>query len=184
MKDKQMNDENLLSSLSSLKKVRAPDAVVRALYRRIREGEPESKPSVRLFDFPGLRREVLITILVTIMITVPLTFFLTKRFTNIKSKQKTYIVKLIYENIDAEGVNVIGDFNNWNSEGYGMKRIQGTNLWTVSIPLEEGIYKYVFLIDNKEWAVDPFSQITVKDNFGNESSLIVLSDSLEDEIEL
>lgn len=184
MKDKPINDENLRSSFKSLKRMRAPDAAVRALYRRIREGSSESKPSVRLFDFPGLRREVIITILVTIMITVPLTFFLTKRFTDLKSAQKTYIVKLIYENRDAEGVHVIGDFNNWNSEGYGMKRIQGTYLWTVDIPLEEGIYKYVFLIDNTEWAVDPFSQITVKDNFGNESSLIVLSDSMEDETAL
>ena len=184
MKNKPINDENLRSSLNSLKKMRAPDAVVRTLYRRIKEGQPESKQSVRIFDFPGLRREVLIAILVTLIITVPLTFFLTKRSTNVKSSQKTYIVKLIYENMDAEGVYVIGDFNNWNSEGYGMKRIQGSNLWTASIPLEEGIYKYVFLIDNKEWAVDPYSQITVKDNFGNESSLIVLSDSLEGETEL
>ena len=98
--------------------------------------------------------------------------------------QRTYIVKLIYENRDAEGVHVIGDFNNWNSDGYGMKRIQGTHIWTVDISLDEGVYKYVFLIDNTEWVVDPFSQITVKDNFGNDSSLIVLSGNMEDETSL
>ena len=181
MNIKPFNDEDLRSSFKSLKRMRAPDSAVRALYRRLREGQPEPKSSARLLDFPGLKREVLITLVATILITVPLTFFLTKRFTSIKPIQKTYIVKLIYENRDAEGVYVIGDFNNWNSEGYGMKRIQGTNIWTVDISLEEGVYKYVFLIDNKEWVVDPFSQIKVKDNFGNESSLIVLSENMEDE---
>ena len=128
MKIKPFNDENMRASFRSLKRMRAPDSAVRALYRRLREGQPEPKSSARLLDFPGLKREVLITLVATILITVPLTFFLTKRFTSIKPIQKTYIVKLIYENRDAEGVYVIGDFNNWNPKGSLLKKLKEANI--------------------------------------------------------
>jgi 1,4-alpha-glucan branching enzyme len=88
-------------------------------------------------------------------------------------------MRFVYENGAAKNVRIVGDFNNWSRRGMSMKRVLGTDYWTVEIPLEEGIYKYVFLVDNSEWTPDPLSEIKTHDNFGNESSLILLLDNPE-----
>jgi len=84
----------------------------------------------------------------------------------------------------ADTVTLLGDFNNWKKGEVNMQKIQNTDFWTAEITLSEGIYKYAFLIDDNRWSKDPMAQINVKDDFGKESSLIVLVDTPEQKVKL
>jgi 1,4-alpha-glucan branching enzyme len=55
-----------------------------------------------------------------------------------------------------------------------MRKLQGSSLWVVEVPLPEGLYRYAFLVDDTEWTPDPLSEVRMKDDFGMDSSLIVL----------
>jgi hypothetical protein len=178
-------DENLEKALCSLRKIQVPSNVVTELYRRI-EKERESKTRVGLFILDTLRRkkQIIIAVFATLLFAVPVTYYLTRQSTRIKAAKRTFVVQFIYENKHAEEVHLIGDFNNWSKQGAQMQKIEDTHYWTVQVPLNEGIYKYVFLVDDEKWAIDPLSQIRVTDNFGIESSLIVLMDTYKENFEL
>jgi 1,4-alpha-glucan branching enzyme len=53
---------------------------------------------------------------------------------------------------------VAGDFNNWES-GYTEKAVQlkknSDGVWSVTLPLKPGRYKYKFVVDNSKWENDP-----------------------------
>jgi hypothetical protein len=179
------NDKNLEKALCSLRKIQAPKKVVTKLYRRIeKERESKSRSGFFLLDILRHKKQIITAVFATLLFAVPVTFYLTRQFTAIKTVKYTYVVQFIYENKDAERVHLIGDFNNWSKQGAQMQKIQDTHYWTVHVPLNEGIYKYVFLVDDEKWAIDPLSQIRVTDHFGIESSLIVLMDIYEENLEL
>ncbi len=178
-------DENLEKALSSLRKIQAPNKVVTELYRRIeKERDFKTRFGSLLLDILRRKKQIITAVLATLLFAVPVTFYLTRQFTAIKTVKYTYVVQFIYENKDAKKVDLIGDFNNWSKRGTQMQKIQDTHYWTVHVPLSEGIYKYVFLVDDEKWAVDPLAQIRVTDSFGIESSLIVLTDTSEENSEL
>jgi hypothetical protein len=160
-----------------VEKVAAPASAIASLYRRI--GERAAHPrragwSSRLF--PRFRVEVVFAVLLTLALSVPLTFLLTKSRV-VTDGGRTYVVRFVYENSSAETVHLTGDFNNWHT--LGMNRIGETPYWSAEIVLNEGIYKYSFLIDNEVWTADPLSPLKVRDSYGNETSLIVLVDEEE-----
>lgn len=178
-------DENLEKALRSLRKVQVPNKVVTELYRQIeKECEYKSRFGFFLLDILRQKKQIIIAVFATLLFAVPVTFYLTRQFTAVKGDNYTHVVQFIYENKDAKKVHLIGDFNNWSKQGVQMQKIQDTHYWTVHVPLKEGIYKYVFLVDDEKWAVDPLSQIRVTDNLGIESSLIVLMDTYEENLEL
>jgi hypothetical protein len=183
------HDETLKKRLRALSRITAPQSSLDVLMRRVREGETEEKnPYSSFLTFlmtvrQLFARKVLAAVMVTLLISVPFTFFLTSQHFS-KIDTKTFVVRFVYENKAAENVRIVGDFNNWSRSGMSMKRVQGTDYWTVEIPLEEGIYRYVFLVDNNEWTPDPLSEIKTHDNFGNESSLLLLLNNPEEGINL
>jgi hypothetical protein len=111
----------------------------------------------------------------TLCVAVPATFFIgagARR--GGRGQEKIYVVRLVYEQRNAGRVAVIGDFNDWQRGTAEMKRVPGTSLWTIELPLREGLYRYAFLIDEKEWKADPLARVTLKDDFGKDNSLMVL----------
>ena len=181
--DEEHIDRELRRMFSSLARVKAPGHAIDSLHRRI--GEEGNGETVKKRMFRPLRVgwQLAAAVLATLVISIPLTFLLTRNFTE-KAVQKTYIVRFIYENESAETVHLMGDFNNWHRDGFSMQRIGGTPYWTVELKLTEGVYKYAFLVDSKMWTADPLSMLRVKDNFGNENSLIVLFDEREERTRL
>ncbi|TYB31761.1 MAG: hypothetical protein FXF47_02505 [Candidatus Mcinerneyibacterium aminivorans] len=69
---------------------------------------------------------------------------------------------------DAESVKLVGDFNNWNREGINLKNQNG--YWKTQIKLEEGSYRYFFIVDGKV-VLDPANP-TIDDPFGDKLSLV------------
>ena len=189
------HDEELKRRLSTLKRIPAPESALTKLYDRIRAVKyrtvkyrtvkhqtvkhrtgKEKYVSARPNPFFSLlfnARVAIITAVVTLSISIPLTFFFTRSY-SITPIKKTYVVRFVYENQTAEKVYLVGDFTSWSKNRVGMQKVKGTDYWTVEISLEEGIYKYVFLVDESLWTPDPLSNIKVLDDFGNESSLMVL----------
>ncbi len=74
---------------------------------------------------------------------------------------------------DAKRVCVAGSFNDWNTEGYPLKK-DGGGTWRTKIDLPVGRHEYKFFIDGV-WAQDtPCAEIT-PNAFGTHNCAIVVS---------
>jgi len=59
---------------------------------------------------------------------------------------------------DAKEVFVSGDFNNWRPDGSMINTPGG---WERSFDLFKGTYEYKFIIDGRDWILDPANPDTV-----------------------
>jgi len=75
---------------------------------------------------------------------------------------------------EAASVAVVGDFNDWNSESNKLERFSPSGVWTATMNLAPGRYKYTFVIDGKEWVADPLAPKATNDDFGTPSSVILV----------
>jgi hypothetical protein len=198
--DRDEGDRDLRERFASLARVKAPENAVKGIYTRV-EGlaretrSPERSPAgerhpgfsgiggffARFFPSLTPARAALFASLLTLCLTVPATFFIGMNVRRGKTaSEKIYVVRLVFEHRNADRVAVIGDFNNWQKGAAEMQRVPGTSLWAIEIPLQEGLYRYAFLIDEKEWKADPLARVTLKDDFGKDNSLIVLTNEREE----
>ncbi len=72
---------------------------------------------------------------------------------------------------NASGVALAGNFSNWQPK-YQLTRTAG-GVWTVTIPLEQGVYKYAFVVNGKTWQADPLAP-SESDGFGGQNSQIAV----------
>src|SRR6478672_646612 len=70
----------------------------------------------------------------------------------------------------AGEVNLVGDFNGWNSGANPMKR-QPDGAWLIQVPLYHGHHQYVFMVDGKA-VLDPKAQGIARNQKGEKVSLI------------
>jgi hypothetical protein len=177
MKKRKLPDQEILSIFAKAARIKAPEHVVRKLRRKIADEEHGSTSEAFVHSslrLPG--RRLVMAVLLTLIVSVPLTFFTTKYVLEDRPVSNNYVVRFVFEKGDAQSVKLVGDFNGWNSEQTEMRRVAHTDLWMTEVVLSQGLYRYGFLIDNKDWAVDPIAKINVKDDFGKESSLLMLLD--------
>ncbi len=71
-------------------------------------------------------------------------------------------------------VNVPGDFNNWSTDADAMTR-GDDGVWRVTIPLDEGVHHYKFVIDGSQWVNDPDADPSLNegDNYGGVNSGVI-----------
>lgn len=81
------------------------------------------------------------------------------------------VVRLELRAPAARHVSVAGTFNRWNAEVNQMARNE-EGLWTATLPLEPGVYAYMFIIDGREWVADPNAPTVRDDGFGNRNSVM------------
>ncbi|MBI2571358.1 MAG: hypothetical protein HYV63_30495 [Candidatus Schekmanbacteria bacterium] len=71
-----------------------------------------------------------------------------------------------YFEADADGgfvvyrpstIALVGDFNHWNKVSHLLEDLDGDGVWTVSIDVPPGRYRYNFLVDETNWFADPLS---------------------------
>ena len=72
---------------------------------------------------------------------------------------------------EAHEVALVGDFNGWRPEHRLHQVTPG--VWTVDVELAPGVYSYVFMVDGKEWRLDPLAP-RVTDGFGGSSSRVAV----------
>jgi hypothetical protein len=190
LRDRDDGDRDLRRRFASLARVKAPEGAVKGVCARVerlskktghprRSGQGTFVP--RLLPVLTPARAALLASFLTLCIAVPATFFIgvnARRGTT--GPEKVYIVRLVYEHRNAEHIAVIGDFNNWQKGAAEMSRVPGTSLWSIEIPLREGLYRYAFLVDEKEWKADPLARVSLKDDYGKDNSLMVLVNGREE----
>lgn len=81
------------------------------------------------------------------------------------------LVRLVVLQPDARAVQVAGDFNGWDPARTPLEPL-GTGAWTVTLPLEPGRYKYMFVVDGATWIPDPFASEQEDDGFGARNAVL------------
>ena len=71
---------------------------------------------------------------------------------------------------DAQEVFLVGEFNDWDPNGYRMRRFKDGTC-KKSVPLKPGRYEYRFLVDG-QWWTDPNNGEKTTNPYGSENSVI------------
>lgn len=78
-------------------------------------------------------------------------------------------VKFEFAASEAQEVFLAGDFNDWDTSMYPMKRDK-KGVWKTTLPLAPGRYEYRFLVDG-QWENDPSCSCCVPNQFGSMNCL-------------
>lgn len=76
--------------------------------------------------------------------------------------------------VEARKIALLGDFNSWSKEKYILENIRN-NTWKIKFKLFPGRYRYKFLVNDTIWISDPRALEYVDDEFGEKTSLLVVS---------
>lgn len=77
----------------------------------------------------------------------------------------------------ASSVALLGDFNDWSPGATPMQPEDGSGVWSVSVPLTPGRYRYAFLVDGERWLNDPTAPRALEDDFGRPNSVLTIGGS-------
>jgi len=172
-------DEKFRKLFQSMPRFETPQELVSKVYHLIENEDivEEREKIYNYFNIKIRRLKTYIVVLATALIILfPIMFFYI-RPTKTTHNGTVYIVKFVYRDESARNIHIVGDFNGWDKKGIPMRKIKGTNIWVAEISLKSGTYRYNFLVNGNQWAIDPFSNIKIKDKFGHESSVLVLLQS-------
>jgi hypothetical protein len=78
---------------------------------------------------------------------------------------------------EAGAVSLVGDFNDWNELATPMTPVAGDGVWSVTVPLAPGRYRYSFLVDGMTWLADPAAPRGLEDDFGRPNSVVTVGGS-------
>ncbi len=92
------------------------------------------------------------------------------------TKPKTINITFVLYKPDAFSVQLAGDFNNWNPSVGVLENKNG--YWMTTVNLEPGQYKYMFVVNEKEWIPDPANSEYVISAFGGENSVVEVGNSI------
>lgn len=72
---------------------------------------------------------------------------------------------------NAKRVALAGSFNQWDADKDLLSGPDQNGVWSIFIPLTDGRYEYLFLIDEAQWLLDPYGP-SVEDGLGGRNSVI------------
>jgi 1,4-alpha-glucan branching enzyme len=71
----------------------------------------------------------------------------------------------------AMRVQLAGSFTNWEPR-YELRQ-SAPGIWTITVPLTEGVHDYAFVVDGQQWVPDPHAP-QIGDGFGGTNSRLAL----------
>lgn len=71
----------------------------------------------------------------------------------------------------ARSVAIAGSFNSWDIHKNRLSGPDKNGLWNIFLPLTEGRYEYLFVVNEKDWQPDP-AVPQVDDGFGRRNSVL------------
>lgn len=74
---------------------------------------------------------------------------------------------------NARKVALAGSFNQWDTEKDALADTDGDGIWSIILPLADGRYEYIFLIDGAQWVLDPEAP-SVDDGLGGRNSAVTI----------
>ncbi len=96
-----------------------------------------------------------------------------------RGQQKLVSVNFTFQHQPARSVSLIGSFNQWNPVGFEMRQNGKENVWILELMLPVGRHKYAFLVDGQFIMSDPNTPFSERDGFGNENSIIFITNDHE-----
>lgn len=72
---------------------------------------------------------------------------------------------------DAKKVSIAGSFNRWDIEKDVLAGPDEAGIWSITIPLGEGRYEYLFVINGEKWLIDPHGPFAA-DGLGGKNSVV------------
>ena len=72
---------------------------------------------------------------------------------------------------DAMNVRLAGSFTNWEP-AYELHQM-APGVWTITLPLPQGVHDYAFVVDGQRWVADPYAP-GINDGFGGTNSRLTL----------
>lgn len=73
---------------------------------------------------------------------------------------------------EASSLHLTGTFTQWQK--LKMHQIADTGYWEAVLPLKAGEHRYNFIVNNTDEIVDPTAAFTESDDFGGQSSVLLL----------
>ena len=71
----------------------------------------------------------------------------------------------------ASRVQLAGSFTNWEPR-YELRE-SAPGVWTITVPLTEGVHDYAFVVDGQQWVADPHAP-QIGDGFGGTNNRLAL----------
>lgn len=87
------------------------------------------------------------------------------------------VVQFVLVAPGAAQVTLVGDFNDWDTTATPMRTVPGNGVWTVTVPLDAGRYRYSFVVDGTTWVQDPSAPAALEDDFGRPNSVVTVRGS-------
>jgi 1,4-alpha-glucan branching enzyme len=98
-----------------------------------------------------------------------------------KEKDKANVTFILPSNIWAERVNVVGEFNDWDTRATPMIRNRSDANWKVTLELQTGKrYRFRYLIDGREWLNDWHADDHIENPYGSYDSIVDLTGVAKD----
>lgn len=72
---------------------------------------------------------------------------------------------------EAMNVQLAGSFTNWQP-AYQLHQM-APGVWTIAVPLPQGVHDYAFIVDGQRWVADPYAP-RIDDGFGGTNSRLTL----------
>jgi 1,4-alpha-glucan branching enzyme len=86
-------------------------------------------------------------------------------------------VRVIFElpsSMWAERVNLVGDFNDWDTTRDEMRQSRDSDGWRISLVLPKGrAYQFRYLINGQDWQNDWHADKYARNKFGTDDSVVV-----------
>lgn len=74
----------------------------------------------------------------------------------------------------ASAVALVGDFNDWDVTATPMHAAPGDGVWSASVPLPPGRYRYAYLLNGTTWLADPSAPRAADSDFGSPNSVVTV----------
>jgi alpha-amylase/alpha-mannosidase (GH57 family) len=70
---------------------------------------------------------------------------------------------------------LVGDFNGWSKDAHPMQK-DASDVWTVTLSIQPGIYQYLFFVNGKDYVPDPGNPVQVENyNSSGKNSVFVFT---------
>ena len=91
------------------------------------------------------------------------------------SNGKIKVTFRISECVWADHINLVGEFNNWDTQSHPLKQSSGDACWHISIDLEaHRAYRFRYLVDGKSWMNDDHADRYEGNAFGTSDSIVLI----------
>jgi hypothetical protein len=87
------------------------------------------------------------------------------------------VIQFVIVAQNAGSVSLVGDFNDWDFSATPMQPVRRNGVWSITVPLAPGRYRYAFLVDGETWLADPSAPPAPDSDFGLPGSVVTVGGS-------